>query len=327
MNPQTLETKPSRDVLDQVFLSPRVLDKTAFEEFAGVMKQLIERATDDTKKLETAAAHAETVQKKLAETAPLIEARLTGAGEVIRSLDTRTAEVRAALGKAAESAVTAQTAKAEIEQLIRDCPAQFEARLTAATEQSLTTLQSVKARVEGAAQELGESALRAMEVADVRLKDVESLSAARIGAMADQAERVILGLEARLEEVSQRITTLAGAGLSGIQTLCDRAEAILGRDLDNADATPQAGSLAAAIAKAEHVEAVLGEACEQTLVLAGYGSAESIDPTEPCVVAELPAVKAKRAAKTKHAAKLNLAAKPNRKPANGVTSRKARRAR
>lgn len=327
MNPQTLETKPSRDVLDQVFLSPRVLDKTAFEEFAGVMKQLIERATQDTKKLETAAAHAETVQQKLAETAPLIEARLTGAGEVIRSLDTRTAEVRAALGKAAESAITAQTAKAEIEQLIRDCPAQFEARLTAATEQSLTTLQSVKARVEGAAQELGESALRAMEVADVRLKDVESLSAARIGAMADQSERVIQGLESRLNEVSQRITTLAGAGLSGIQTLCDRAEAILGRDLDNANATPQAGSLAAAIAKAEHVESVLGEACEQTLVLTGYGSAESIDPTEPCVVTAPRAVNAKRAAKPKQTTKLKLTAKPDRKPAKKAKPGKTRRAR
>lgn len=316
MDRQTLETKPSRDILDQVFLSPRVLDKTAFEEFASIMKQLIERAAQDTRSLQSAAAQAELVQKRLAEIAPLIESRLTGAGEAIRSLDTRTAEVRAALGKAAESAVTAQTAKAEIEQLIRDCPAQFEARLAAAAQSGATALEAVKNKIEFTAQELGEAALRAMEGADARLKDVESLSAARIGAMADQAERVILGLEARLNEVSQRITMLAGAGLSGIQNLCDRADAILGRDPANPDATPRAGSLADAISKAEHAQTLLGESCEQSLVLAGYGSPEAIDPTEPCLVEELP----KRAV-------AGRTAKPKRKPVKKAKPGKARRAR
>ncbi len=306
MTRQTLETKPSRDILDQVFLSPRVLDKAAFEEFAAIMKQLIERAAQDTKNLQTAAAQAEQVHKRLAEVAPLFEARLTGAGEVIRSLDTRTAEVRAALGKAAESAITAQTAKAEVEQLIRDCPAQFEARLNTATETCMGTLQTVKARVESTAQELGESALRAMEVADVRLKDVESLAAARISALADQAEKVIQGLETRLNEVSQRITMLAGAGISGIQNLCDRAEAILGRDVESPDATPTVGSLAALVAKAE-----------QTVVMSsGSDAPESFDPTEPCVVRE--AADKVVAGRT---------AKPKPRPAKKGKPGKARRAR
>jgi hypothetical protein len=281
MNRQTLEPKPTREVIDQVFLSPRVLDKAAFEEFTSIIKQLIERASEATKALQTSAVQAEAIQKKLAESAPLIESRLTGAGAAIATLDARTAEVRAALNKAAECAVRAETAQVNAERIAADGAAQVETRLNAATHSGQNTLENVRAGVELRAREIAESALRAIEAAGARLEDLEAQSAARLTDVVEQAGRSMQQLEERLNHITGRIATLTGAGLGAMSSLCDRAAAILGYDPSSENpAAPLPGSLADLVASAERAEA----SCDVGPATNHWCEApERLDPTEPLV--------------------------------------------
>jgi hypothetical protein len=286
MNRQTLEPKPLRETIDQVFLSPRVLDKAAFEEFTRIIRQLIERAAEDTKSLQLAASQAEAVYKRLSDVAPLIEARLTGAAEAIRALDAKASEVRSSLNKAAECALRAETAQARIDQIARERESQLESSLAAAVQSGKSTLETVKATVEEHGREIGESALRAMEVAAQRLTDIEAQTAARLDAMTEQAGHTIADLEARLNDMATRVANLAGAGLSGITALCDRATTILGYDPAAQDTapTPRAGSLGDFVTRAELADEFQNRLSrDETSAVWCSAVVERFDPTEPCI--------------------------------------------
>jgi hypothetical protein len=316
MNRQTLEPKPIRETIDQVFLSPRVLDKAAFEEFTGIIKQLIERAAEDTRSLQLAAAQAESVHKRLAEVAPLIEARLTGASEAIRALDAKASEIRASLNKAAECALRAENAQARIDQIARERESQLESSLAAAIQSGKSTLESLKATVEEQGRELGESALRAMEAAAQRLTDLEAQTAARLASMSEQTAQAIGVLEGRLNDMASRVANLAGAGLSGITALCDRAAAILGYDPSAQDAapTPQPGSLGDFVTRAELADEFQNRLSRSETTAFTFATAEAFDPTEPCIGSEPVQVEAKPRAGRRAAPKRKSPAKKS-KPA------------
>lgn len=300
MKSQTFEPKPVRDVIDQVFLSPRVLDKAAFDEFASIVKQLIEHASEATRSLQTSAAQAEAVHKRLAESAPVIESRLTGAGAAITTLDARTAEVRAALNKAAECAIRAETAQAATEQRTSEIMSQLESRIAGITKNGHDAMENARAAVEFRARETAETALRAIEAAGHRLEDLEAQSAARLTALVERTAQSIQELEDRLNQLTGRIATLTGAGLSAVASLCDRATAILGYDPSASEpGTPTAGSLTDLVRRAESSSpGAAGPArwCAQP---------ESFDPTEPCIAERdhAPAPRAKRASGTPKRAK------------------------
>lgn len=276
MKSQTFEPKPVRDVIDQVFLSPRVLDKAAFDEFSSIVKQLIERASEATRSLQSAAAQAEAVHKRLAESAPVIESRLTGAGAAITTLDARTSEVRAALNKAAECALRAETAQAAIEQRTTDTLSQVETRIASITRNGHDALENARAAVEVRARETAETALRAIEAAGQRLEDLEVQSAARVTALVEKTAQSIQELEDRLNQITGRIATLTGAGLGAVASLCDRATAILGYDPSAPQAAaPNPGSLSDVVRRAESAPpASDARWCAQP---------ESFDPTEPFI--------------------------------------------
>ncbi len=225
MNKQTLETKPSREVIDQVFLSPRVLDKAAFEEFAGIIKQLIERATEDTRRLQAAATEADTIYRKLAEATPRLESRLSGADDATRALETGASEFREGLARAAECAVRAESAEARVERATRETIAQLESRLLTASESGKTYIEGLRTGVEERAREIAESALRAIEAAGLRLQDLEVQSTARITAIAERMEQVFAAAERRADELTGRIAS--APGMNGIARRLVREETVI----------------------------------------------------------------------------------------------------
>jgi hypothetical protein len=310
MTRQTLEPKPVRDTIDQVFLSPRVLDKAAFEEFTGIIRQLIERAAEDTKSLQFAAMQAEAIHRRLAEAAPLIESRLTGAGEAIRSLDAKATEIRMSLNKVAECALRAETAQARIDQVAREREGQLESSLAAAVQSGKIALDSIKAGVEERGREIGESALRAIEAAADRLADLEARASAKLIAITEIAEKSVAATESRLNDIAARVANLAGAGLSGVSALCDRATAILGYDPSLPETTPRAGSLGDFVSRAELADEFQNRIGKRDATWAA--PVESVDPTEPCIgapIVSVPAAKRKSAPR----AKAKRSIKPRRK--------------
>lgn len=71
----SVELKPPGQVMQEVFLSPKVLDREAFETFSGALRVLIERAAEQTAALAVAATQAERAQARLAEQQQALEAR------------------------------------------------------------------------------------------------------------------------------------------------------------------------------------------------------------------------------------------------------------
>lgn len=281
MTRQTLEPKPLRETIDQVFLSPRVLDQAAFEEFTGIIRQLIEQAAVDTKSLQLAASQAESIYKRLAEVAPLIESRLTGAGEAIRSLDAKAGEIRASLNKVAECALRAENAQSRIDQIAREREGQLESSLAAAVQSGKTSLEAIKANVEERGREIGESALRAIEAAADRLADLEARATAKLIAATEIADKSVAAVEARLNDIAVRVANLAGAGLSGVTALCDRATAILGYDPSTTETTPRAGSLGDYVTRAELADEFQNRIGKRDS--SWCAPATSVDPTEPYI--------------------------------------------
>src|SRR5690606_1524937 len=72
---------------ERIFLSPRVVDKAAFEEFAAALRGLIERASMEKAALATAASGAEKVLQSLADTTTANEEHLALAAKALATVE------------------------------------------------------------------------------------------------------------------------------------------------------------------------------------------------------------------------------------------------
>jgi hypothetical protein len=220
MTRSTIDPKPFQDTVEQVFLSPRVLDRTAFEEFAAELKALIERATHDSHTLQAAAAHAEAVYSKLIQVSPNIESKAADVEKAVRSILSVRDEAFTLLGRAEACVQRISGAEAHIDAVVEERLAAFGNRLQEALER--------------AEQQISERVARALE----------------------KSHMDIAVVEARLNDSELRMRELSSAA-AGLGTVCDRAAVLLGREADNAGAAPAAASLSQAILIAERTIAEL----------------------------------------------------------------------
>ncbi len=87
-------TPPHSDAAERVFLSPRVVDRTAFEEFTGQLRELAERADRRAQELDSASTRAQALLRELA--SPKAEP-----GAALAALEGRIAAIEARLGPGA----------------------------------------------------------------------------------------------------------------------------------------------------------------------------------------------------------------------------------
>ena len=74
---------------EQVFLSPRVVDKNAFDAFSAALRNLMDSAVRAGQTLETSMAKAEDIARRLSETAPQLDARIESLAARLSSIETR----------------------------------------------------------------------------------------------------------------------------------------------------------------------------------------------------------------------------------------------
>lgn len=89
-----LETdqRPKADVIQEVFLSPRVIDREAFNDYSGSLRRLIEEAAHQAEALKAAAAEANQAQTALRETAARHQGRQENVTRALAAIDQRLAE-------------------------------------------------------------------------------------------------------------------------------------------------------------------------------------------------------------------------------------------
>jgi chromosome segregation ATPase len=222
---------PAAPATPDIFLSPRVVDAAAFEQFTGALRALVGQASAQDEALRGRLSKSESVLRQLAQAAP---AEPRAQAEVL----TRVEELRARVDQ-----VLARPAPAE--------PVDLEGRLSAAEARLAALVDQAIARIHAAADAARTE--RARSDAHTATAEYEESWRDRIAPLTEHAALETANLEARLRAIEDRIASFAGPMLRSLAVLGGRAAVLLGRDPE-AEAGPAApGSLADLVARAERL--------------------------------------------------------------------------
>lgn len=203
-----VEVKPSAEGQTQeLFLSPRVLDRRAFDVFADSMRELIERAADETAKLALAAGKADAAQQTLAQEGARLEARHAAALASAQLVHAQAEDAKRLIHGVEESALRLRTLEMATARGVEEARKRLD-ELTRTAEARLAQL------VDAATERLDELERRASE------------AHARAEAMASVGAVGLLGsLCARAETLTASTPEAMGPGLADLVARAERTRA------------------------------------------------------------------------------------------------------
>lgn len=164
----------------EVFVSPRVVDRVAFEDYAQALRKLLAAATSEGEHLRRTAVDASRTLRAIGEVLPAVDTKLAKAGEMLSTLTQRleSAETIAKRAEAAaERAVTAERRIKEMDDRARQRI--FEAG-TAAADEAVTRIEEITEKRAGELDDRGETLATFVDrgrsdLAEARAKAVEAL--------------------------------------------------------------------------------------------------------------------------------------------------------
>ena len=195
----------STRVVEEAFLSPRVVDAATLSEFAESMRGLLRGAASQHEQLREAMAAGETVAQTLTETASKASRKLRPAVKLIPTIDQKLAQAEEALSRAIEAArlaerATGKKAKAATKE---------ETVALRQTQDALDTALERARELEGRLRQLTQRAELAVEALDKECK--QRLENAARHAQ-DVLGTMVAELDTRAEEVIHRSTRLIEIG-------------------------------------------------------------------------------------------------------------------
>lgn len=115
-----------------VFLSPRVVDKHAFDELADALRTLIDHAAGTARDLQTAAVSAAQTAQQLEQASPRVEALLQAITGASGLLESRFAETAALLASATDRAEAVARFERHLDEIFAARLSAFQGKLAAA---------------------------------------------------------------------------------------------------------------------------------------------------------------------------------------------------
>ncbi|MGD1914844.1 MAG: hypothetical protein ACFCBV_01475 [Phycisphaerales bacterium] len=227
---------------EEVFVSPRVVDRVAFEDYAGALRKLLAAATTEGEHLRRTAVEASKSLRAIGDVLPAVDKKLARAGELVGQLSEKLERVEAAAKRAEAAADRATTA----EQRIRDMDERARHRIF---EASGSATDEAVARIEDIAQK------RADELDDRGVTLNEFVDRGR----ADLAETRAKAAEA-MEKTAGQVKAETANAVEAIKTQRAQAQDAIAED-------HQSATHAIDGARGEVVEAISTErlATEQAL--------------------------------------------------------------
>ena len=172
----------------EVFLSPRVVDREAFNDFAASLRALIADAQTHANGLEAATAAAREAQTTATEIANRHQARFDAAARVLASIDEHAAQAERLLGASRDAANTLDAIRTDSATLIDNHTRAVRERL----DQVLAHAERRMAEFEEAAQARAAAFERTLaERIEAGLKRIDEHARQTSGSLADAAQRVI----------------------------------------------------------------------------------------------------------------------------------------
>lgn len=286
---------PESRVLSEVFLSPRVIDREAFNDYAGSLRQLIEQAVRETEGLRAAATDAQVAREALREVAGKTQPKLEAAARVMATIDARANEAEGLLKSSREAAATLDGMKAEAERSIREQVTGLEVRLAALDQridEQMRLAEQKAAQIAAAYEERLRTKIAEMEsrhagygttIDTLAILIARAETLLETGGQPGQTLTSVADLVARGERVQQQAETSL-RGLEAVRDGADRTRlesaatlAEAGRKLDElgrAAETLRVG-LAATIAETEQARTAAVARCEEIRAALSEPAAEA----------------------------------------------------
>ncbi len=280
---------------EEVFLSPRVVDREAFDDFSGVLRAIVDDAQSVGQTIEAKSSLAKRALTEFARSEPTMNASIDAAAKALKAMDERVERIESLLvrieeagNRADEKSVLAlkciEEREAMLESSVMDLIAKTETRLNTTAIETTTRVEDVlrstekaldQARVDASAMHadaLGQltnlSDRLAGEIADTaaegrgQLRETLTRLEQEVEPTRKRIETTTEELEERLDRLRKQTLALMGPGVRQLESLCQRGGNLLGRDpefIESEPTNPAApGSLADIVERGED----LGERAE-----------------------------------------------------------------
>lgn len=196
---------------EEIFLSPRVIDRAAFESYSTRLRELLDSVTSQRTDLAAASMQASETHQALVQLGDQNKEHLDLATKLLRSLSQKTTDVESMLSRAEKTAEAAAKFEQEADRIIGARVSALEKRMAESLESFSRQLQS---QMDARSREMSRS--------------LEEMKAAR-------------------ESIKKQVDTNVVGSMTALREACERAELLVGRRVsptkDAAPATPTAGSL------------------------------------------------------------------------------------
>lgn len=126
---------------ESVFLSPRVIDQSAFEEYSSRLRQMMDKLQSETAALRAAAHEGNAALAELKESGKRGKEQAELAGKLLRAVNQRASELEESMNKAADHARVAARFEAEADRVVASAVGAFQKKLDAKLDEFVGELQ------------------------------------------------------------------------------------------------------------------------------------------------------------------------------------------
>lgn len=213
---------------DEIFLTPRVVDQRAFDELAGLLRELLTRAGAEGQRLRDSTAGVRELAEKLRHATEQLRAREDRAGKMIAAIDQASAKASVVVKQTIDEAEVRSRLAGALDELIETKRRELSERTAEATAALTGLVQRIAAAKQVAERGLDESEIvrRVNAALDQVVEERVSAVSARLEERAAQVERRVAAslerLDARERELEQRAAELERATAERLQQAEDR---------------------------------------------------------------------------------------------------------
>ncbi len=178
---------PPTDTIEEIFISPRVVDRQAFEEYSTTLRKLVERSNGLGTSLEASATKAERTLTDISAAGAEIRAKADAVAHLLATLDARVRQVDEQFKTTDERAQYTQRFEQRIDDYIEEATKRAMHKVDEALERAVTRVR------------LSESGLLR------RVEEMEKQIADSLGRRTSQLEKLVSGIDERLAPIHERI--------------------------------------------------------------------------------------------------------------------------
>jgi chromosome segregation ATPase len=181
------EPGPLRRAGEDIFLSPRVIDQSTFDQLATLLRQLVEGATAAGETLTRRTLDSQRSLKALVDASPAMEARLEKAARASSALDARLADLERLARQAAGQTRSVTDADIKLDEMVKGKLASFQTRLDDAVAIAIARISAAAEEATGAVRATGQQMLAGVTGARDDLETLAGETLGRIRSAADAA--------------------------------------------------------------------------------------------------------------------------------------------